>query len=72
MSKDTSPLAFPSHGSMGEVVAPGMTLRQWYAGMALQGYLAAHAGPDVSIPMPEHLVKRAFECADFMLAEGSK
>lgn len=30
MSKDNGGPAFPSHGSMGEVVCEGMTLRQYY------------------------------------------
>lgn len=38
--QDTSGPAFPSHGSMGEVVQTGMTLRQYYAGKALAGLCA--------------------------------
>lgn len=32
--KDGGP-AFPSHGSMGEVCQEGMSLRQWFAGQAI-------------------------------------
>lgn len=35
--------AFPSHGSMGEVVREGITHREWLIGMAMQG-LIAHFG----------------------------
>ena len=37
MSKDTGGAAFPSSGSWGRA---GMTLRDWYAGKALQGFCA--------------------------------
>ena len=33
--------AFPSHGSMGEVVQQGMTLRDYFAAKALTGLLGA-------------------------------
>jgi hypothetical protein len=35
--------AFPSHGSMGEVVQQGMTLRDYFAAKAMQGLLADEA-----------------------------
>lgn len=31
--------AFPSHGSMGEVVQPGMSLRDYFAAKAMHGWM---------------------------------
>ena len=52
--------------------APGMSLRDWFAGMALQGLLSGDAHPDVD-PMsilnsPEKRAKCAYMLADAMLA----
>lgn len=47
----------------------GMSLRQWYAGHALAGYLAASAHPNQnSIPTPEEAAEQAYKYADAMLA----
>lgn len=43
----------------------GMSLRQWYAGMALQGLIGQEDHPVDWIPL---LAKTAFECADAMIA----
>ena len=69
-------LAFPS------AICSGMSLRQWYAGMAMQGLVAK---PDEGeIPWAEvsddrgrfagwaFLSERAFAVADAMIAEGEK
>ena len=67
MSKDTSGPAFPcteAHGLNSGV--PGMSLRQWYAGLAMRGW-AADGGVDV-----EAGARWAFKLADAMLAEGNK
>lgn len=51
---------------------PGMTLRQWYAGMALIGlmYRSRSFSPEV---IPEEVVAReAFQQADAMIKEWSK
>lgn len=37
--------AFPSHWTMGEIVRPGMTLRDYFAGQALAGDWAANQFP---------------------------
>lgn len=55
--KDGGP-AFPSHGSMGEVVCEGMTLRDYFAGQALVGFMVGTNEP----------AKVAYEIADAMLA----
>lgn len=49
----------------------GMTMREWFAGMALQGFLAAHTG-DIQFPMPKAAAKDCFEYADAMLAESKR
>lgn len=68
MSKSNGGPAFPSHGSMGEVAHQGMSLREWYAGMAMKGTIA-YQGP--SERMRER-ARAAFEMADAMIAEGEK
>lgn len=74
--KDGGP-AFPR--AMGEVnhgqgegeyngAQKGMTLRQWYAGMALQGMLAYGSG----VCGNDAVVKAAFDYADAMLSASSE
>jgi hypothetical protein len=62
---DTSGPAFPSHGSMGEVAHQGMTLLQWYTGMALQGILAGYAGTftKASIETNMNVAQLVAQCA---------
>lgn len=50
----------------------GMSLREWYAGMALQGILAGMlADPSVSnCPKPDDTARQAFRYADAMLAQN--
>lgn len=47
----------------------GMTMREWYAGMALQGILAACTGETNLIKSPT-AARWAFDYADAMLAEA--
>lgn len=47
----------------------GMTLRDWFAGMAMQGYMASDTSNAFSM---EDIVSVAFEMADYMLKERSK
>lgn len=44
----------------------GMTLRDFFAAAALQGYLAAHSGCDAT-PDPGDAANEAFELADAMI-----
>ena len=67
---DTSCAAFPastSYGPNGEWSPPynvGMTLRDWFAGMALQGILA---GTPDSICTIDEYANEAYQYADAML-----
>lgn len=68
MSKDTSGTAFPlnADGTQYE----GLTKRQWFAGLAMQGAIASQtSGGDIDILM---CAKWCFKMADAMLDEGSK
>jgi hypothetical protein len=49
-------------------VQPGMSFRDWLAGMALQGMLAGSA-PEGSWPEPEHLAAKCCEYADAVISE---
>ena len=74
MSKDTSgPISPVLHNGSTLPGMKGTTLRQWYAGLAMQGYLSRNA---ICIPDDEQfdatVSKWAFEMADAMIAEGSK
>lgn len=66
MSKDTGGPAFPSHGTMGEVVCEGLSMRDYFAAKAMQGMLcqefSAATNADLSI-----LASQAFNVADAML-----
>jgi cobalamin biosynthesis protein CobT len=55
---------------MCEIIQNGMTLRDWFAGQALQGWLASFA-PDEN-PKSKDLAKFAYELADAILAEREK
>ena len=78
MSKDTSGSVFPCTEANGlNNGVPGMTLRQYYAGLAMQGMIASGAltvtGDWHIRPFNEQEVSdRAFAMADAMIAEGNK
>ncbi len=70
-AKDGGP-AFPQHGwsSSAEVIErmngnQGMTLRNWFAGMALQGLCSNHDFKDTG---SQDIAELAFDQADAMLA----
>ena len=73
MTKDTSGPAFPMMRDQSHeerfIIEPGMTLRQWYAGLAMQGMLACPVQPQSG---PDMFARDAFAMADAMLAEGNK
>lgn len=92
MSADTSGPAFPRSGRPGAILGSasaqmqmpdvpphdGMTLRQWYAGMALQGILASRwfaehcDATNMERPITEQASLRALQYADALLAELAK
>ncbi len=49
----------------------GMTLREWYAGQALQGILAATPEED-AWPRPQSAAADAFAYADAMIAQSKE
>lgn len=51
----------------------GMSLRDWFAGMALQGLLASNGRMSDESANPQKIVAlAAYKCADAMLAERAK
>lgn len=67
-SVDDGGSAFPVAAD-GYEALPGMSLRDWFAGMALQAvYVQAH----VAKPAAENIAASAYEIADAMLAESKK
>ena len=77
-TKDTSLPAFPTTEAHGvNYGSPGLTKREYFAGLAMQGLLACGAltmAQDNRIrPFNEQEISDlAFHMADAMLAEGSK
>lgn len=67
---DKGPRAFPI--SADEFYDRGMTLRDWFAGQALAGFLAAHGGPGVDIASSNDAAEAAYDYADAMLRERKK
>lgn len=64
--KDGGP-AF-AHGNPEQGGDPGMTLRDWFAGQALAGLMAA----EWYITEPEGAAEQAYKHADALLAEREK
>lgn len=66
------PPAFPRTGEgFGDpnYDAPGMSLRDWFAGQALAGILATGAGDDDSQALRQIIAEDAYGYADAMLRE---
>lgn len=51
---------------------PGMSLRDWFAGQALAGFIACHAADADAAPSASGAARAAYQYADAMLAERSK
>lgn len=64
--------AFPCPEGVLTLGAPGMTLRQWYAGQAVAGVIASFGGLNVPLPEPAQLAAQAFQIADAMIDEGER
>lgn len=65
--------AFPSHGSMGEVVQEGMTLRDYFAAKAMQTIMSPNpvTGQYPQSNEFEWCAVAAYQMADAMLAARS-
>lgn len=61
--------AFLTHAAFGN--SPGLSIRDWFAGQALVGYLAAHTG-DQRFPEKAWVVEKCYGFADAMLAERDR
>ena len=75
MTEDTSDYAFPRPGQFSQQT--GMTLRDWFAGQALQAIVTKHkpfvsADNKVWNKASQRAAAGAYEYADAMLAERSK
>lgn len=70
-TKDTSGPAFPVAFKWDDEQFNGMTLRDWFAGKAMQGLLAQSQGTAIASPV-ETAAVYAYAMADAMLAERNK
>jgi hypothetical protein len=52
--------------------SPGLTKRELLAAMAMQGYLAMYAGPDIAAPTANAVAQASVDYADALLAELAK
>jgi hypothetical protein len=76
MSENGNAPAYPSHGTMGEVIATGLSKREAFAMAAMQGFIAAgnaelqvHTSDGILIvPARQGIPKIAVEYADALLA----
>ncbi len=72
---DTAPLADPTPPPMPpppigrKLLIDSVNLRELYAGLALQGVLAAHAGDEIALPEAKRAAKWCREFADALLIE---
>lgn len=63
--------AFPWLNPKGMVDHPGLTKREWFAGLAMQGMCANH-GTYGQGRGPQDVAERAFDVADAMINESEK
>jgi len=70
--KDTGGPAFPSHGTMGEVLCHGMDLRDYFAAQAMLGMIGAPMGKLSHQTKLEDIALDAYKMADGMIAERNK
>lgn len=72
MNKPDGGYAFPHSYANGEYTTDGgMTLRQWYAGLAMQGLMDA-VKPSFVFTGDTTLARICFSISDAMIAEGEK
>lgn len=61
------PLTFDNPSTNQRYVHTGMTLRDYYAAAALQGFMAAFAGNEVTLPSVSNAATWSFDMADAMM-----
>lgn len=69
-----NPSAFPARDFIGQSSTQGMTMRDYFAACAMQGYLATfveHSHP-AAVGSCEHIAAYSYVVADAMLAEREK
>jgi hypothetical protein len=71
-TKNTGGAAFPDPAAERkyadcEGYEHGMTLRDYFAAKAMQGYLSGHAGEGIVFPLWEDVSKDSYDIADAML-----
>lgn len=71
--KDDGGPAFPACNEANVNDTMGMSLRDWYAGMALQGLLTIISHPhSTETPCADKLSKKSYEYADAMIEARGK
>lgn len=70
--KDTGGTAFPAHGTMGEIVEHGMSLRDYFAAKALSAVVGAIMPQECHRWSVADFADEAYKLADAMLAERAK
>jgi hypothetical protein len=61
------PLTFDNPSTNQRYVHTGMTLRDYFAASALQGYMAAFAGNEVPLPSVSNAATWSYHMADAMM-----
>lgn len=69
MSKDNGEPAFPV--IMDSYVRAGITKREWFAGMIIQGLIAS-SNDNLFAVDGSHIAKLAYQLADNMIQEGKR
>lgn len=83
MTNNSDAAAFPAGDFRGCEPAKGLTKREWFAGMALQGQMASvvsaarhkemiAAASELNLTVPEWLAFSSFNIANAMLRESEK
>ena len=70
--KNGQSAAFMQPGNDGGVWDSGMSKREYFAAMAMQGYLASYAVDGAASPKPGHAAEWSVKYADALLLELEK